>query len=113
LNDAVMARLLLLCRHPHHLQRQEGEAWLRQEVEAVLRGDGLQRARLTGLETAWEGSTRSWDWLIELQVDDESRAGALSARGACGALVADLRLLGMSPTVVMAADRNTIDVEPA
>jgi hypothetical protein len=108
-----MARLLVLCRHPHHLSRKQAEEWLRRELEAVLRRDRLRRARLTRLDTAWEGSTRSWDWLVELQVDDGSPSGALSSRSACGELLADMRLLGMSPTVALAASGSAIDVASA
>jgi hypothetical protein len=103
----------VLCRHPYHLHRQEGEAWLRQELEAVLRRDRLHGARLTGLENACEGSTRNWDWLIELQMGDGSPADALSRGGAFGELLADMRLLGMAPTVALAADRNAIELPRA
>jgi hypothetical protein len=74
----------------------------------VLRRDRLHGARLTGLENACEGSTRNWDWLIELQPGDGSLVDAMSRGGACGEFLADMRLLGMSPTVALAADRNTI-----
>jgi hypothetical protein len=106
-----VSRLLLLCRRPYHLGREEGEAWLRRELEVVLRRDRLRGARLTGLEDACARSARDFDWLIELQLDDESPA---SSRGsAWSQLVADMRLLGMSPTVALAASPNAIELFPA
>ena len=108
-----MSRLLVLCRRPYHLPREEGEAWLRHELEMVLRRDRLHGARLTRLENAYEVSTRNWDWLIELQPGDGSLVDALSRGGACGELLADMRLLGMSPAVALAADRNTIVLSSA
>jgi hypothetical protein len=108
-----MSRLLVLCRRPYHVDRAEGEAWLRRELEAVLRRDRLHGARLTGLENAGEWSTRNWDWLIELHVDDRSPPGSLSDRGACGELLADMRLLGMRPTVALAPSREAIELPRA
>jgi len=108
-----MSRLLVLCRHPYHLPREEAEAWLRQELELVLQRDALRAARLTSLESACADWNRGWDWLIELQVGDGAPTAALARGGACGELLADLRLLGMSPVVALAPDRNAIELSPA
>ena len=106
-------RLLILCRRPYHLGPGEAEAWLGEQLEDVIRRDGLDAASLTGLEHAREDAPREWDWLIEFEVDDEARAAALEAGGACGELLADMRLLGMSPTAALAADPKTIDERPS
>ena len=45
-------RLLVLCGNPYHLTRQDAQAWLSEELEAVVRRDGLAGARLTRLANA-------------------------------------------------------------
>jgi hypothetical protein len=99
-------RLLVLCRHPYHLPRHEARAWLKQELEAVVRRDRLEAARLTRLVNASAQWTSSFDWLLEFRVD----AGASGRTGACGDLLADLRLLGMGPVVVLVDDRDAVEL---
>jgi hypothetical protein len=103
-----MARLLVLCRHPYHLPLEEAAAWLTQELERVLRADELEGATLTRLASAQ--GTRDWDWLIELRLGSGLPAPLASARSACGALLADLRLLGMAPAAAVADEREAIEL---
>jgi hypothetical protein len=103
-------RLLVLCRHPYHLRRQGGQAWLRQELEAVLRRDELKRATLTRLRNpSWQSSS-SCDWLVEFQLETGSISTAMPRGGALAELVADLRLLGMAPTVALADDADVVEL---
>jgi hypothetical protein len=107
-----MARLLVLCRRPYHLPPKEAEAWLRQELEAVLQRDGLEGATLTRLENPSAQWTRSFDWLIEFRLSGLAST-AMGRGGACGELLADLRLLGMEPAVALADERVAIPLRPS
>ncbi len=100
-------RLLVLFHDPYHLNEGEARAWLRQEVDALLVHEELEAARLTRLGSATSQPHGGFDWLLELSV--ERNAGNPGA--AIGELVADLRLLGMAPTVAVADDRNATDLK--
>jgi hypothetical protein len=106
-------RLLVLCRGPYHLRHEQGEAWLREQLESVLRRDGLGAASLTGLDDASPTEAREWDWLIEVSLAEPAARAALGRGGACSELLADMRLLGMAPTVALAADPKAIDPRPS
>jgi hypothetical protein len=105
-----MPRLLVLCRSPYHLSPEEAAAWLKQELERVLRADELEGATLTQLANASAQSAREWDWLIELQLERGLPADPASARSACGELLADLRLLGMAPAATVADERDAVEL---
>jgi hypothetical protein len=108
-----VARLLVLCRHPYHLRREEEQAWLRHEIEQVVRHDDMGGATLTRLGDPSPQFSRSFDWLVELSLDEELYTAALGRGGACAELLADLRLLGMAPAVALADAREAIEVKPS
>ena len=105
--NVAVARLMVLCRHPYHLARADAEAWFRQELEAVLQRDELSGATLTRLSDPSPQWTRTFDWLIEFRLDGPASI-ALGRGGACGELLADLRLVGTAPSVALADDHATI-----
>jgi hypothetical protein len=98
-------RLLVLFHDPYHLDAEEARAWLRGEVLAVLSRDGAQRATLTRLGDRSSQTCGGFDWLLEFGV-----VPGRSPHQAVRELVADLRLLGMSPLVAVADDRDAIDL---
>jgi hypothetical protein len=106
-------RLLVLCRHPYHLPRADAQAWLTQEFQAVLRRDELQRARLTRLRSPFSRSSSSCDWLVEFRLETMASSTPLVQGNAFRELVADLRLLGMTPTVVVADDSKAVELRPS
>jgi hypothetical protein len=106
-------RLLVICRHPYHLRRDDAETWLAQEVEAVLRRDELQSARLTRLRNPTSDSASSCEWLIEFRVETGAGSRLFASDAAFRELIADLRLLGMTPTTVFADDREAIELRPS
>ena len=105
-----MRRLLILCRHPYHLHRDDAEAWLRQELMGVLRREELDGARLTRLSNPSREWTRNFDWLVELRFNGLC-ASAMGRGGACAELFADLRLLGMEPVVAVADERAAVELQ--
>jgi hypothetical protein len=97
-------RLLLLFHDPYHLDADEARAWLRQEIAGVLSSDGVERATLTRLGE--EQTSGGFDWLLEFGV-----APGQNTQRVVGDMVADLRLLGMSPLVAVADDRNALELD--
>ena len=106
-----MPRLLVLCGNPYHLTRQDAQAWLSEELDAVVRRDGLPGARLTRLASPpFSPPASSSGWLIEFRLDSAATMAAMRRRGAFGELIADLRLLGMAPTVIVPDDGSTVEL---
>ncbi len=108
-----MVRLLVLCRDPYHLSLEEAQEWLRGELEAVVRRDGLDGATLTRLRDPSSAWARDFDWLVEFRLNESLYAAALGRGGACAELLADLRLLGMAPAVALADSGEAIQLEPS
>jgi hypothetical protein len=99
-------RLLVLFHDPYHLDPDEARAWLRREVSSALSQDGVQQATLTRLGDGSSQTCGGFGWLLEFDV-----APGRKPQGAVRELVADLRLLGMSPLVAIADDRHAIDLD--
>jgi len=107
-----MSRLLVLCANPSHLPRDEAEGWLSRELESVLGRDELEGATLTRLGNASADWSRSFDWLIEFRLRGPVTT-TIGRLGACHELIADLRLLGMAPTVAVADDGTALELKPS
>jgi hypothetical protein len=98
----LVARLMVLWARPYHFTAQQAERWARDEVRALLEVDAIHSAELTRLESASARHGCDWDWLLELEISLPARDTV--DRGPCGELLADLRLLGMRPAVLLAAE---------
>jgi hypothetical protein len=97
-----MARLLLLAGSTPHLDRDQTETWLGGELTTLVGSPGVQSVSLTRLESASVHSARGWDWLIEVECSGAQDAERATCDGAFRALVGDLRLVGMHPTLALA-----------
>jgi hypothetical protein len=107
-------RLLVLCRHPYHLRDADAQSWLSEQLEAVVRRDGLQGATLTRLANPPSShSASSSGWLIEIRLGTAATATDMQRGGAFGELIADLRLLGMAPIVIAPDDRSAVELGPS
>ena len=98
----VVPRLLVLWSRPYHLAAGEAERWVRAEVRQLPAADGVMAVALRRLESASPRLGHQWDWLLELEV-----AAPVADRvesGPCADWLADLRLLGMRPTVLLVSD---------
>jgi hypothetical protein len=111
--DGQVPRLLLICRHPYHLRREDAQAWLTRELEAVMRRDDLQGARLTRLRNPISQSSSSCEWLVEFRLETGANSRVLMRGAAFSELVADLRLLGMAPMVALADDAGAVELRPS
>jgi hypothetical protein len=98
----LVARLMVLWTRPSHFTPLEAERWARDEVGALLAVDAIHSAELTRLESASARHGCDWDWLLELEISLPARDTVDG--GPCGEWLADLRLLGMHPAVLLAAE---------
>jgi hypothetical protein len=80
----------------------EMESWIRREFDAI-RGDGVESVELRRLASPTPFS-EPWTWLIEVDCRDEDAARNLLGQGEGLALIGDLRLLGMRPSVALVRD---------
>jgi hypothetical protein len=101
-HDPFVARLLILWNRPSHLTADDAERWAQAEVRSLLGDDSVAGAALTRLESASPRYGRDWHWLVELEVTGPVRDCV--EQGVCAGWLADMRLLGMRPTVVLAGE---------
>jgi hypothetical protein len=104
-----VARLMVLWTRPSHLTAEEAERWARDEVRALLEADTVRAATLTRLESASGRHGCDWDWLLELEIALPARDTV--DRGSFANWLGDLRLLGMRPAVLLAAERVALEDE--
>jgi hypothetical protein len=96
-----VTRLIVLVGTPEHLRAAEAESWLRDEAAGLARVDGVRRALLSPLASPSPRSGNQWGWLIEIDCESPDDTNRVVRDGAWTALMGDLRLLGMRPTVAV------------
>ena len=96
----LVARLLIFWTHPQHLSVAEADAWARAELRKVTGLAVVERAELIRLRTASEQLGCPHDWMLELHLADGVAPADCANARVCAEWLADLRLLGMRPTVV-------------
>jgi len=99
-----MARLMIFVDRPRQISLEEGEAWLENELEAIG-GDGIERVRLKRVLGAAHFSPSS-SWIVQLDCRDVESARSAVREGPCMALLGDLSLLGMRPSVALVEDAD-------
>jgi hypothetical protein len=103
-----VTRVIVLVQRPYHLTEQESEAWLHSQAAALARVKGVQRVDLTRLAHVSWRFAREWDWLYELYLHPDQDPQQAVLDPVCDGLLADLRLLGMRPSVALAVDTVTV-----
>ena len=107
-HDGAVPRLLVLWSRPRHVTSEEAERWAQAEIRALLRADDVRSAELTRLEGASARHGADWSWLLELEV--AGPAPQFGKRSPGADWLVDMRLLGMQPRVMVAAD--PVDLDP-
>jgi hypothetical protein len=97
----AIARLMLFARRPYHLSEQEADRWMRTQAAGLVQSAAVGRVQVSRLRHPGARAS-DWDWLIEMHFDDAADASRAAREQACRDLVADLRLLGMRPSLVLA-----------
>ena len=98
-----MPRLVVLWTRPHHLTREEADAWVRSGVAGFDTAPGVTGARVAEVHAADFEHPAMWHWMLELEVTDDATAARTMRSGALADWLRDLRLLGMRPTVLLVA----------
>ena len=94
---------MIFVERPRHVTCEEGEAWLEGEV-AALDGTGVDRIQLKRVVGASLRFSDSWSWMVQIDCRDLDAARSAIRDGPGLSLLADLRLLGMRPSVALIED---------
>jgi hypothetical protein len=100
---------MLFVRRPYHLSEPKAEAWMRSQAAPLTRGGTATSVEVSRLGAPATAGGRDWDWLIELHYEHTEDAVVAAREEVCRDLVADLRLLGMQPSLVLADNTRPLD----
>jgi hypothetical protein len=98
-----VARLMIFVERPRHVRVDEAEAWLESEL-AALEGTGVDRIQLKRILGASLRFSDTWSWMVQIDCRDVEAARDTIRNGPGLLLLADLRLLGMRPSVALVED---------
>jgi hypothetical protein len=96
-----MVRLMLFVSRPYSLPAEEAVGWMLEQA-APLATMGAERVELVRLGAPGVHGNSDCEWLIEMYYRRVEDAAGAARNGLCRDLVADLRLLGMRPRLVVA-----------
>ncbi|HZA67869.1 MAG TPA: hypothetical protein VE592_13010 [Geminicoccaceae bacterium] len=96
---------MLFLRRPYRLSDEEAVRWMREQAAPLARVSGVERVDLTRLQAPALHGGSDWQWLIEMHCRDGQDASRAARDKTCRELVADLRLLGLAPSLEV-ADRT-------
>ncbi len=100
---------MLFARRPYHLSEEEADRWMRSQAVSLVGATEVRAVEMTRLVRPASGGGSEWDWLIELHCDGAEEARRAARDDACRELIADLRLLGMSPSLVVANSTTPLE----
>lgn len=99
------SRLIVLWSAHGSGPRAELERWAQEQLPMMRSARGVRGAWLRRVEPASPRWSVDWGWAFELCVSADDVRG-LCDRGACGDLLADMRLLGMRPVAMLLEGRS-------
>jgi hypothetical protein len=99
---AQVARLMLFVRRPYVLSEEDAARWMREQASTLARVSAVDRVELIRLQAPALHGGGDCEWLIEMHFERGEDAARAARDDACRDLVADLRLLGMRPQLVVA-----------
>ena len=92
-------RVLVLWNACRGVSPDEDARWVEQESAKLMSCDGVRALRLHQVQSAALRHPRHWDWCLELAVDEPPNAVVRAP--VCAEFLADLRLLGTKPSVLV------------
>jgi hypothetical protein len=99
---------MLFVSRPYVLSDDEAARWMREQAMPLASVTAVDRVEVTRLQApALRGGT-DWQWLIEMYCERGEDAEVAAREDPCRELVADLRLLGMRPYLVIADGTETL-----
>jgi hypothetical protein len=94
---------MVFVERPRHVTSEEAEAWLEREL-AALDSSGVDSIQLKRVLGASPRLCDTWSWMVQIDCRDLDAAREAVGNGPGMALLADLRLLGMRPSVALVED---------
>jgi hypothetical protein len=82
---------------------------MRNQAASLSDAPGVAGVELSRLKSPSARAGASWDWLIEMHLEHAGDAAEAARDAVCRDLVADLRLLGMHPSLVLADGTRPLD----
>lgn len=82
---------------------------MREQVAPLANMESVLGVEVTRLQTPALRGGRDWHWLIEVHCERGEDAARAARDVACRDLMADLRLLGMQPSLVLADGTDPIE----
>jgi hypothetical protein len=82
---------------------------MRNQAASLSDASGVTSVELSRLKNPSARVDARWDWLIEMHLGDSGDAAGAARDAVCRDLVADLRLLGMYPSLVLADGTRPLD----
>jgi hypothetical protein len=104
-----VTRLLLFVERPQLLSDGDATRWLLDQIAPLRAIDAVRRVEVTRLQAPALRGGSDWQWLIEMHCDRAEDAARAARDEACRDLVADLRLLGMHPSLVLADTTEPVE----
>ena len=93
-------RVLVLWIRCYVIAAEEDARWAEEESAKLRACDDVLDLTLHRVESATVRHVRQWDWCLELRVADGG-ANAAMRHPVCAEFLADLRLLGTRPAVLV------------
>jgi hypothetical protein len=93
-------RILVLWNACRSVSSDEDARWVHEEVEKLEACLRVKSVTLHEVKSAAVRYPRHWDWCLEVAVDDDTPNAVVRAP-ACREFLADLRLLGTKPAVLV------------
>ena len=94
---------MIFVERPRHVSSEEAELWLLAQLDE-LRCEGSDSVQLRRLASPTLRFSDTWSWMVEFHCRDADAARGVLHGGAGLALIADLRLLGMRPSIALVED---------
>jgi hypothetical protein len=92
-------RILVLWNACAAISREEDALWVREQAAKLAGACGVRALAVHQVESAALRHPRGWDWALELAVDESPNA--IVRTPPCSEFLADLRLLGTKPSVLV------------
>ena len=97
----VAVRIIVLWNACRGISAAEDARWAQAETEKLRDVEGIAGVHLHQIESAALRHPRAWDWCLELEIANGDAPNSVVRRPECAEFLADLRLLGTRPSVLV------------
>jgi hypothetical protein len=100
---------MLFVRRPYHLSDDEADRWIRIQAAPLAGAAAVDSVRLSRLQAPAARGGGDCDWLIEFHCRGAEEARRAARDEVLRDMIADLRLLGMNPRLVLADGTRPVE----